>query len=85
MNDQANSQPPEATPVDAIIMAAGKGTRMNSELPKVLLDVHRKPMVQWVVDACLEAGCERVIVVIGFKGDQVKTALAGYDQCHFVE
>ena len=80
MIDQANN-----IPVDAIIMAAGKGTRMNSELPKVLLDVNGKPMVQWVVDACLEAGCQRVIVVIGFKGEQVKAALSSYDQCLFVE
>ncbi|MFG0249728.1 MAG: NTP transferase domain-containing protein [Phycisphaeraceae bacterium JB051] len=83
MNDQARQ--PIDPPVDAIIMAAGKGTRMNSELPKVLLDVHGKPMVQWVVDACLAAGCDRVIVVIGFKGDQVKAALCSYDQCYFVE
>lgn len=71
--------------VDAIIMAAGKGTRMNSDLPKVLLDVNGKPMVQWVVDACLEAGCERVIVVVGFKADQVKQALAHNPACLFVE
>ncbi len=83
MNDQARQ--PIDPPVDAIIMAAGKGTRMNSELPKVLLDVYGKPMVQWVVDACLLAGCERVIVVIGFKGDQVKAALSQYEQCYFVE
>lgn len=72
-------------PVDAIIMAAGKGTRMNSELPKVLLDVNGKPMVQWVVDACLEVGCQRVIVVIGFKGERVKKALSHNPPCLFVE
>lgn len=75
----------DSQPVDAIIMAAGKGTRMNSELPKVLLDVNGKPMVQWVVDACLAAGCERVIVVVGFKGEKVKEALAGNRACLFVE
>jgi bifunctional UDP-N-acetylglucosamine pyrophosphorylase/glucosamine-1-phosphate N-acetyltransferase len=66
-------------------MAAGKGTRMNSELPKVLLDVNGKPMVQWVVEACLAAGCERVIVVVGFMGDLVKRALADNPACLFVE
>jgi len=73
------------TPVDAIIMAAGKGTRMDSDLPKVLLEVNGKPMLQWVVDACLEAGCERVIIVVGYMADQVKKSLANTCACLFVE
>ncbi len=72
-------------PVDAIIMAGGKGTRMQSDLPKVLLEVAGRPMVNWVVDACLSAGCERVIVVVGYRGELVRDTLRLYARCHFVE
>jgi bifunctional UDP-N-acetylglucosamine pyrophosphorylase/glucosamine-1-phosphate N-acetyltransferase len=69
----------------AIILAAGKGKRMGSDLPKVLHHVAGKPMVQWVVEACRQAGVTRCIVVIGHGGDLVKAALAGQHDCVFVE
>jgi bifunctional UDP-N-acetylglucosamine pyrophosphorylase / glucosamine-1-phosphate N-acetyltransferase len=46
-----------------LIMAAGRGTRMRSELPKVLHPVCGKPMVEWVIDAARAAGAERAVVV----------------------
>lgn len=55
-----------------IILAAGKGTRMGSELPKALCIVAGKPMLQHVLDAFDTAGnCERPVVVVGHKGEQV--------------
>lgn len=63
----------------AIILAAGKGTRMRSDLPKVCHPVGGRPMVCAVVDACLEAGCDRVVVVVGYKRELVRSALEGYD------
>lgn len=71
--------------LDAIILAAGKGTRMNSDLPKVLHEVAGRPMVQWVVDACRAAGAGRCIVVVGYKQERVREALAGQDDVVFVE
>ncbi len=62
----------------AIILAAGKGTRMNSDLPKVCHPVGGRAMVCAVVDACLDAGCERVVVVVGYKQELVREALAPY-------
>ncbi|MFO0830997.1 MAG: NTP transferase domain-containing protein [Phycisphaerales bacterium] len=62
----------------AIILAAGKGTRMRSDLPKVVFPVGGRAMVCAVVDACLEAGCGRVVVVVGHKQELVRGALAGY-------
>lgn len=62
----------------AIVLAAGKGTRMKSDLPKVCHPVGGRPMVCAVVDACLEAGCGRVIVVVGYKQELVREALVGY-------
>ncbi|MFN2617465.1 MAG: bifunctional UDP-N-acetylglucosamine diphosphorylase/glucosamine-1-phosphate N-acetyltransferase GlmU [Thermoleophilaceae bacterium] len=47
----------------ALIMAAGHGTRMHSELPKVLHPVCGKPMVEWVIDAARSAGAARVVCV----------------------
>jgi bifunctional UDP-N-acetylglucosamine pyrophosphorylase/glucosamine-1-phosphate N-acetyltransferase len=62
----------------AVVLAAGKGTRMASDLPKVCHEVGGRPMVCAVVDACLEAGCERVIAIVGYKQELVREALAGF-------
>ncbi len=62
----------------AIILAAGKGTRMRSDLPKVCHPIGGRAMVCAVVDACLDAGCERVVVVVGYKQELVREALASY-------
>ena len=44
--------------IKAVILAAGKGTRMKSELPKVLHEVLGKPMVEYSIEAATEAGAE---------------------------
>lgn len=59
----------------AVILAAGKGTRMKSKLPKVLHQVGGKAMVQQVIDAARGAGAGRQVVVVGFGADAVKEAL----------
>lgn len=69
----------------AIILAAGKGTRMGGDLPKVVYPVAGRPMICWVVDACREAGVEQCVVVIGYKGEQVREALGNTPGCVFVE
>ena len=50
--------------VSSIILAAGKGTRMKSDIPKVLNPIHGRPMLQWVVDALNEAGIQSHCLVI---------------------
>jgi bifunctional UDP-N-acetylglucosamine pyrophosphorylase/glucosamine-1-phosphate N-acetyltransferase/UDP-N-acetylglucosamine pyrophosphorylase len=67
----------------ALILAAGKGTRMKGDLPKVVHPVGGRPMVCAVVEACLEAGCGRVVVVVGYKQELVREALAAYPQVEF--
>jgi len=64
----------------AIILAAGKGTRMNSELPKVLHKVCGRCMLGYVVDACRAAGCDRIIIVIGHEAEMVRSVLSGEDR-----
>jgi bifunctional UDP-N-acetylglucosamine pyrophosphorylase / glucosamine-1-phosphate N-acetyltransferase len=71
----------QSKPLAAIILAAGKGTRMGSDLPKVVHEVAGKPMVQWVVDAVIEAGANRVILVVGHGADTVKDKVQG---CEYV-
>ena len=62
--------------VQGLVLAAGKGTRMRSQLPKVLHPLCGKPMVLWAVDAAREAGCE-VTVVVGHEAERVEAALGG--------
>lgn len=50
-------------PFTVLVMAAGRGTRMRSALPKVLHPVCGKPMVEWVIDAATDAGAARVVCV----------------------
>ena len=63
-----------AAPFTVLIMAAGQGTRMRSDLPKVLHRVAGKTLVGWVVDAAREAGAERVVAVVR-PGDGVAEGL----------
>jgi bifunctional UDP-N-acetylglucosamine pyrophosphorylase/glucosamine-1-phosphate N-acetyltransferase len=63
----------------ALILAAGEGTRMNSERPKVAHEVLGKPMLNWVIDAAREAGCERVVAVTGHRAEQVEALLVGVE------
>lgn len=55
----------------AIILAAGAGTRMKSDKPKVAHEVLGKPLVGWVLDAAQDAGIDRVVTVVGHKREQV--------------
>ncbi len=57
--------------VRAIILAAGKGTRMKSDRSKVVHSVGGRPIVSWVVDAVLAAGADDVTVVVGHGADDV--------------
>src|SRR3954451_20252390 len=56
--------PPMPAPI-AVVLAAGQGTRMRSQTPKVLHPICGLPMVLWAVQAALDAGVAKVIVVGG--------------------
>lgn len=56
----------------AIVMAAGKGTRMKSELPKVLVPVCGRPMLEYVLDVLDAAGIQKTVVVVGYRADDVR-------------
>ena len=60
----------------AVILAAGKGTRMYSQLPKVLHILAGKPMVKHVIDTCQELGAQDIHLVYGHGGEMMKHVLA---------
>ena len=63
-------------PLNTIILAAGKGTRMRSKLPKVLHPIAGKPMVQHVIDNAVSLGARATNLVYGHGAEQLKAALA---------
>ncbi len=55
-----------------VIMAAGKGTRMNNpDMAKVMFSINGKPMVEHVVDLALKLNAERIVVIVGWQKDSV--------------
>ena len=67
-----------------VVLAAGQGTRMKSEVPKVLHRVFDKTMVDYVIEASYEAGASEVCVVVGHQSAMVKAVIKDkYDNVSF--
>ncbi len=64
--------------VDVVIMAAGKGTRMKSKVPKVLHPLAGKPLVHHVLDRAAALGARKAILITGHGADIVEPACQGY-------
>ena len=62
-------------PLAAVVLCAGKGTRMKSGTAKVLHPVLGQPLAAWPVGRALALGCNPVVAVVGYQGNQVRTAL----------
>jgi len=69
----------------AILLAAGKGTRMKSNIPKVLHDVAGRPMLFYPLDVLEEIKAGRVVVVVGFCADRVRKEAGGGKNIRFVD
>jgi len=61
----------------AIILAGGKGVRMGSPDPKVLMELGGRPLLAWVLDAVRGAGVDRIVAVIGYRHARVRARLRG--------
>ncbi|MCW8855581.1 MAG: bifunctional UDP-N-acetylglucosamine diphosphorylase/glucosamine-1-phosphate N-acetyltransferase GlmU [Gammaproteobacteria bacterium] len=65
--------------LSVIILAAGKGTRMKSALPKVLHPLANRPLVEHVYDTAKKLGAEEIVIVYGHGGEQVKAKCYHFD------
>ncbi len=61
-----------------LIMAAGKGTRMKSELAKVLHALNARPMIHYVLDTAFALNPDKVVLIVGHQAEAVKEATKGY-------
>jgi bifunctional UDP-N-acetylglucosamine pyrophosphorylase/glucosamine-1-phosphate N-acetyltransferase len=66
----------DSAPVKAIVLAAGRGSRMGGDLPKVLHELDGKPLVTYAVDSARAAGAKTVVVVVGYRAELVMAELA---------
>ncbi len=71
--------------VAVAILAAGKGTRMRSDLPKVLHLLGGRSLVERVLIGCAELQPERQLAIVGYQADRVKAAMLDYPDLEFVE
>lgn len=69
----------------AVILAAGKGKRMKSDLPKVLHPLFGRPLIEHLVDTLISLSVKRIVIVVGHRAELVQQALAKYHgQVEFV-
>jgi len=71
--------------VAVAILAAGKGTRMRSDLPKVLHLLGGRSLVERVLIGCADLQPERQLAIVGYQANRVKEALLDYPDLEFVE
>ncbi|BAZ43009.1 UDP-N-acetylglucosamine pyrophosphorylase [Chondrocystis sp. NIES-4102] len=71
--------------VAVAILAAGRGTRMKSDLPKVLHSLAGRSLVERVLDSCSLLNLDKQILIIGYQGEKVKQALSHRQDVEFVE
>jgi len=61
--------------VAAAVLAAGRGSRLGGDASKPLLEWRGRPLVQWALDAVLASGLAPIVVVVGYRGDEVTDVL----------
>ena len=70
--------------IDVVIMAAGKGTRMKSSMPKVLHRIGGRALVQHVIDTAQSLAARRIVAITGHGAETVEAALSGQAGLQFV-
>ncbi len=69
------SSSPQPRPFAAIVLAAGKSTRMKSKTPKALHSIAGKSLIKHILDSLKEAGAARIVIVVGHQSDKVRQVL----------
>lgn len=67
--------------ISAIVLAAGKGTRMGSQKPKVLHEIAGRPMIEYTLEKLNQLGVSEIILVVGYGAEDVKSCIG--PRCHF--
>lgn len=83
--DNGQTSTTQTRELAAIILAAGKSTRMKTEKPKVLHSLCGRPMLGHVLGACRAAGIEKFYVIVGFAREQIIRAYEGEKGIFFIE
>ena len=69
----------EFADVAAVVMAAGRGVRMKSDLPKVVHEIKGKPLICFVADTLKKLGIGKIVIIVGYKREIVIETLKDYD------
>ena len=69
---------------NVIILAAGKGTRMKSDLPKCACTINNIPMIKYIVDTCRSLNIKNIIIVVGYKKESIINIFNGDNDILFV-
>src|SRR5215467_11477248 len=75
---------PGPPPLQVVILAAGKGTRMKSACPKVVHDLAGRPLIEHVLRVVDELRPQTTVIVVGHGGDEVRKVLANRPSLQFV-
>lgn len=67
----------------AIVLAGGKGVRMESETPKVLHALNGKPIIFYILEKLTDMGIQNIVVVVGYKAEEVKQAISQHFRVNF--
>ena len=70
--------------LSAAILAAGKGTRMESSLPKVLHKISGKSLLQRVIDSCVELNPDQLFIITGHKSKEVQDSIPNNKKFNFI-
>jgi bifunctional UDP-N-acetylglucosamine pyrophosphorylase / glucosamine-1-phosphate N-acetyltransferase len=71
--------------IHALILAAGKGTRMKEDKPKVLTTIFRKPFISYVIESLQAAGVDQIIPIIGYQASMIEQAFPDYSFAYQTE
>jgi bifunctional UDP-N-acetylglucosamine pyrophosphorylase/glucosamine-1-phosphate N-acetyltransferase/UDP-N-acetylglucosamine pyrophosphorylase len=85
MDTERSCETAETAAPLAVVLAAGKGTRMKSDLPKVLVPCLGRPLIDYVLDALQAARIDKIAVVVGYRAEDVRAALAARPGLIFVD
>src|SRR3954471_10306322 len=69
----------------AVILAAGRSTRMKSARPKVLHEICGRPMLEYILRACYGAGCTKIFIVVGHGKDDIIAQFGDDKRIHWIE